>query len=98
MIRQLLLFKFKKKITRDKIKLFFDKWKALESLNCVDSIEFGKNTSTEGFDKGFQFGGIASFKNKESVKEFLKHPDHLKLVDELLNPILDDFVLVEYKK
>lgn len=95
MIKQLIYFKFKEKTPSDLTRLFFSKYKKLESLDCLTSIEYGKNISKEGYDKGFTHGAIAKFKNREMVNIFLKHKRHTNLVDKYLDPILEDFMLIE---
>ena len=97
MVKQLLLFKFKENIKPDEIMQFFTKYKELEALDCLHSVEYGKNSSTEGFDKGFTYGAIASFENKDDVDTFLEHPKHVELADKYLNPLLEDFILVEFE-
>lgn len=97
MIKQLLLFKFKESVQKETIDLFFQKYKELERLDSLENVEYGENISTEGFDKGFKYGAVATFKNKESVNLFLNHPDHIELAEKYLNPFLDDFILVEYE-
>ena len=97
MIKQLLLFKFKNDVKQQKIDLFFEKYRKLENLSCLESVEFGYNVSKEGFDKGFQYGAVTIFKNRKAVAEFLKHPKHVELTEKFLNPLLKDFTLVEYE-
>lgn len=97
MIKQLLLFKFKSDVSKETIDLFFKKYKELEKLEYLENVDFGENTSTEGFDKGFKYGAVASFKDKKNVDLFLNNSEHIELAEKYLNPYLEDFVLVEYE-
>lgn len=97
MIKQLLLFKFKNDVSTETIDLFFKKYKELEKLEYLENVDFGENTSKEGFDKGFKYGAVASFKDKKNVDLFLNNPEHIELAEKYLNPYLDDFILVEYE-
>ena len=95
MVKQLLLFRFKKEVSRGEIEKFVSGYKKLVGVTPLAKVEIGENTSSEGFDQGYSFGAIASFEDKLAVEAFLVHPDHVQLADTLLNPLLDDFILVE---
>ena len=95
MIKQILFFKFKKNIQESDIQILSQEYKSLIGKTPLQSVEFGKNTSTEGFDKGFIYAAIASFPNKESVDTFLQHPDHVSFSNKILDPMIEDFILIE---
>jgi hypothetical protein len=95
MIRQVLLFTFKPDVTESDIEKLFEEYKKLIRLTPLLSIEAGRNISKEGFDQGYTHVAIASFADKESVHQFLEHPDHLAFADGVMNPLLKDFLLIE---
>src|SRR5258708_20923569 len=95
MIKQILLFKFKVHVQDSDIQILSQEYKSLIGKTPLQNVEIGKNTSTEGFDKGFTHAAIASFPNKESVDTFLQHPNHVSFSNKILDPMIEDFILIE---
>ncbi len=61
----------------------------------MDALEWGKNVSPEGLSKGLDYCWIVSFKTARDRDIYLVHPAHKAFV-EILKPILDDVVVVDF--
>jgi hypothetical protein len=95
-IRHVVHFKFKSDATPAQIKHITDEFAALKSkISEVESLEWGKNVSPEGLDKGFAYCWIVSFKNSKDRDAYLVHPAHKAFV-EILKPVLDEALVVDF--
>lgn len=96
MIKQILLFKFKNSANSNQINAFFSAWKAFETSDGIQSIEFGENISTEGDDKGYTHAAIVTFDSVISRDNFLASSEHVELCDAYLYPVLEDIIIVDF--
>ncbi len=95
-IRHVVHFKFKKEATPEQVEKITEEFAALKKkIDVVDSLEWGTNSSPEGFDKGFTHCWIVSFKTAKDRDAYLVHPAHKAFV-ELLLPILDEAIVVDF--
>ena len=94
--RHVVLFKFKDSATKQQIKAAEDAFAALPSkINTIQSLEWGTNVSPEKHDEGFTHCFFVTFKDKAGVEVYLPHPEH-KAFGELLHPILDKVIVIDY--
>jgi hypothetical protein len=95
-LRHVVLFKFKEGISQEKIE---EAEKAFISLpgkiSQIKNIEWGKNNSPEGLNKGFTHCFFLTFDNEKDRAVYLPHPDH-KAFGEMLAPILADVLVLDY--
>lgn len=96
MIKQILLFKFKTSAETNQINAFFSAWKHFEATEGIQSIEFGKNISTEGDDKGYAYGAVVTFQSEISRDAFLVSKEHVELCRTYLYPILEDIIILDF--
>jgi len=83
-------FKYKKAITDTKQKEIADALVALKkSIPQIQSVQWGKNVSKEGFDKGFHQLFIVTFNNEKDRDIYLEHPKHKEFA-KLLDGIIAD--------
>jgi len=95
-LRHVVLFKFKEDASKEVIARAEKVFVALPSkISQINSFEWGINNSTEGIDKGFTHCYFLSFNSEEDRAIYLPHPDH-KAFGEILKPILDDVLVVDY--
>lgn len=98
MVEHIVLLKLKEGITEDKTKAMM---KGLNELKKVISgmveVSGGYNNSPEGKSAGFNFGFIVKFKDNESRDGYVPHPEHIKLAQTLVRPIVDDVIVVDYE-
>ena len=95
-IRHVVHFKFKADTTPAQIQKITEGFAALKTkISEVDSLEWGKNVSTEGLSKGFDYCWIVSFKTAKDRDAYLVHPAHKAFV-EILKPVLDEAIVVDF--
>jgi hypothetical protein len=83
-------FKYKKAVTDAKQKEIADALVALKkSIPQIVSVQWGKNVSKEGFDKGFHQLFIVTFANEKDRDIYLEHPKHKEFA-KLLDGIIAD--------
>jgi hypothetical protein len=95
-IRHVVHFKFKADATAEQIKKITEEFAALKTkISVVDSLEWGKNSSPEGLDKGYNYCWIVSFKTAADRDAYLVDPAHKAFVA-LLKPVLEDALVVDF--
>jgi hypothetical protein len=95
-IRHVVCFKFKEDADPAKIKKVEKEFAALKrKISGIRSLEWGKNNSPEGLNKGFTHCFIVTFENEQSRAQYLPHPDHKAFVS-ILKPILDDVFVIDF--
>jgi hypothetical protein len=86
LIYHIVLMKFKEGADADKIMQEIGNLKNV--IPQIVSFTGGVNFSKEGLSKGFTHGFTAQFQTVADRDVFMKHPDHLKLVNDMLIPNL----------
>ena len=95
-VRHIVCLKFKNKASKDQIFEIEMKFPALQqSIPGIVSIEWGKNNSPEGLNKGFSHCFIVTFENEEARSTYLPHPNHQAFVD-ILKPLIDDVFVIDF--
>lgn len=96
LLRHVVLFKFKKETTPEKIKEIEAAFAGLqEKIPQIHAFEWGLNNSPEGLSKDFTHCFLLSFKSEEDRAVYLPHPDH-KAFGELLGSSLEDVLVIDY--
>ena len=95
-IRHVVCFKFKEDADPGKIRKVEREFAALKGkISGIRSLEWGKNNSPEGLNKGFTHCFIVTFDNEKSRTKYLPHPDHKAFVS-ILKPILKDVFVIDF--
>ncbi len=95
-LRHVVLFKFKAGTPSGEIDKVQEAFVALQSkISEIHSLEWGVNNSPEGLEKGFTHCFFLTFLSERDRDAYLPHPDH-KAFGDLLSPILDDVLVVDY--
>ena len=96
MLRHVVLFKFKDTATPEQIKTVEEAFRALPSkIKEIKDLEWGTNNSPEGLNEGLTHCFFVTFASEKDREIYLPHPDH-KAFGEILKPILDKVVVVDY--
>ena len=61
----------------------------------IMEVAFGKNFSVRS--KGFTHAVNISFQDSAALNIFYKHPDHQKLIQDYIKPIMANMIVVDYK-
>ena len=95
-LRHIVNLKFKEEVTPERIDIAVDDFiKLQELIPEIADLEWGVNNSEEGHSKGFTHTFILTFKTKEALEVYLKHPDHLALVEKS-GPLFADVFVMDY--
>jgi len=94
MIVHIVMFKFKEENKIQNIKAVVEKLNALlEKIDTLLSIEVGVDFN--GSDRAFDVSLYSTFKNKEDLKIYATHPEHLKVVT-LIKEVTTETKVVDY--
>ncbi len=95
-LRHVVLFKFKKEVTKAEIKEVTDAFSALpKKIKQITDFEWGTDVSVENKAAGFTHGFVVSFASTKSRDEYLPHPAHKEFV-KLVGPRLEDVLVFDF--
>ena len=95
-VKHVVLFKLRNEVTESRAAQAFATLRALkEKIPTITSFEGGTNVSEEGLSDGLTHAFVMTMADRQAVREYLDHPEHVKLVDELL-PILEKLVVFDF--
>lgn len=98
MIKHIVLLKIKPGVSKDKIKEMYDNLFRLKDLiSGIATISGGENNSPENKSKECTEGFVLDFENKKIREMYLNHPDHIKVAEQYILPIIDDIVVFDYE-
>jgi hypothetical protein len=73
--------------------------KALKSLSkfipVIRELSCGRNTGDR--NQGFTHGLRVRFESAADLEAYIDHPEHKRVVDECLTPVIDDVIVVDYE-
>ncbi|UZR30387.1 Dabb family protein [Methylococcus mesophilus] len=49
-------------------------------------------------DSSYDVGVVATFENDQALRDYLAHPEHRKVIDESLKPLVDKAVVYDFKE
>ena len=76
-LRHIVLYKFKDKITRTQIQEVIDTFAGLpKKIDGIVAFEHGPNVSPEGKSEGLTYCFVVSFKDEAARDAYLRHPAH----------------------
>lgn len=98
MIEHIVLLKLKEGVGEDKAKALIDGLNELKKVipGMLD-VSGGYNNSPEGKGSGFNYGFIVKFRDSASRDGYVPHPEHIKLAQTLVRPIIDDVTVFDYE-
>ena len=95
-LRHVVLFKFKKEVSKDQIQEVIDAFAALpKKIDQIEDFEWGTDVSVENKSKGFTHGFVVSFKTAKDRDDYLPHPAHQEFV-KLVGPRLEDVLVFDF--
>jgi lysophospholipase L1-like esterase len=96
MLRHVVLFKFKKEATPEKIQEIADAFAQLpKKIDTIESFEWGTDNSPEMLSQGFTHCFLVTFRDEKGRDVYLPHPEHKKFV-ELALPSIEGALVVDY--
>lgn len=96
MIRHILLMKFSKDITNEKLLEIQDGFMHIPILiQGVISVEWGSNNSPEDKNAGYTHCALLTFMDEQTREIYLNHPAHLAL-KKIFRPVLLDIIVFDF--
>ena len=100
MIQHIVLLKLKPGTTTAQKNALLEGLVALQrddKIPGIVSITGGDNISPEGKAHGFDWGFVMTFADADARDAYLPHPEHKALGQNLLRPIVDDVLVLDYE-
>ena len=98
MIQHIVLLKLKPDATAEQKAALLDGLIALkDKISGIESVSGGDDNSPEGKQHGFNWGFVMTFADADARDAYLPHPDHKTLGQQLLRPIVDDVLVLDYE-
>ncbi len=98
-LRHVVAFKFKADATKEQVDALIKDFADLKNkIPEIQSFEWGRNNSPEGFNKGFTHCFILTFANEQDRDIYLLHPAHKAFGNTHGSIIADGFVVDFYAK
>ena len=98
MIQHIVLLKLKPDATTEQKATLLDGLIALEDkIPGIESVSGGDDNSPEGKGHGFDWAFVMTFADAEARDAYLPNPDHQALGQDLLRPIVDDVLVLDYE-
>jgi hypothetical protein len=96
MIEHIVLFKWKLDASAEAVTAVIENLKALKNqIPGIVDLSCGKNFSERG--KGFEHALVVRFEDREALESYGPHPLHQEVVQNLVKPILDDIIAIDYE-
>lgn len=94
-VHHMVFLKFKRGITEDRLADVFAQLANLQEVIAgIEYFQAGPYSSSEGLNKGFDYGFLMTFKSVAARDAYLPHPAHLRVRDLLLT-LIDDVIAVD---
>lgn len=97
MLIHVVLFQLKANATANAVKELIDGLRDMPtSISEIVSLSCGEDIN-KGTRGGYGIGLVVHLKSRDHLKAYLDHATHQSLVKNLLEPILEDLVVVDYE-
>tara|TARA_B100000029_G_scaffold292475_1_gene285977 strand:+ start:586 stop:885 length:300 start_codon:yes stop_codon:yes gene_type:complete len=98
MIQHIVLLRLKPGTTAEQKAALLDGLVALRgTIAGIESVTGGDDNSPEGKQHGFDWGFVMTFADADARDAYLPHPDHQALGAQLVRPIADDVLVLDYE-
>jgi diphthamide synthase (EF-2-diphthine--ammonia ligase) len=96
MIEHLVLFQWQEQASDDEIEAVIEALRGLkERIPGIVELSCGENFSERS--QGFQHGLVVRLKDRAALEAYFPHPEHQKIVQNLIKPILAQIISVDYE-
>lgn len=95
MVEHIVLFKWKDTATPKQIEAVMEGLNGLkDKIPGIVDLSCGKNFTDRG--QGFEYGLVVRFRDRDALEAYQPHPEHQKIVQNLIQPILAGILAVDY--
>lgn len=96
MLEHIVLFRFKPETTAYTKQQIVTELLALKGkVPSIRDISAGPNFSDR--NQGFEYGLVVRFADRQGLDSYQIHPDHQRIVHDLIRPALADILAVDYE-
>lgn len=96
MIRHIILFTFTEESTSEQVQLVAQKFLGMvDTVEGVNNVVWGKNTSTKGKNKGYEYCMQMDLVDDEALDRYNNHDEH-KAVKKLQKSIVEQKLVFDY--
>lgn len=97
-VKHIGLIKFKEGTSEEQINdLFAQLLDLTESVEGIEDYVSGPNTSPEGLNEGFTHAFVMTFTDAAARDAYLPHPDHQRVVNETISPLVEKVVVLDFE-
>ena len=90
MINHIVLFKFKKSLTKKDIFHLFEQIQKLSTFfPGVQNFSWGPNNNQEGLSHGFEYSLFLQFDSEETRSKYQNHPFNKEISEKIVKPSLE---------
>ncbi len=95
MVEHIVLFQWKDTATPKQIEAVMTGLKGLkDKIPGIVDLSCGKNFTDRS--RGFEYGLVVRFRDREALDAYQPHPEHQKVVQNFIQPILAGILAVDY--
>lgn len=95
MVEHIVLFRWAEGASNQAIDHVMAELRALKD-KIVEILDFTCGANFSASSKGYTHGLVARFADRAALQAYLNHPEHQRVVHELINPIRGDLLLLDY--
>ncbi|MEC4806774.1 MAG: Dabb family protein [Jaaginema sp. PMC 1079.18] len=96
MIEHIVLFQWQETATPEQIEAVITGLKGLKNqIPGIIDLSCGKNFCDRA--QGFEYGLVVRFRDRAALEAYQPHPEHQKVVQNLIKPILAGILAVDYE-
>ncbi len=97
MVEHLVIFKFNENASdSNKINMLKSLNNLKNEISEIKDLSCGENFTARS--QGFGFGLRVLFESESELNIYLEHPAHVKVVNEVIKPIISDLLVIDYQK
>jgi len=95
-VEHIVLFRPKPGATREQLTAMRDGLLALrETISGIVAASCGFNFSERA--QGHEVGFVVRFTDRAALEGYLPHPEHRRVVEQLVHPVVDGVIVVDYE-
>jgi hypothetical protein len=97
MINHIVLFKLKSEVKENQLENCLNAIKNLkEKISGIVEVSGGFDNSPEHKNNGYTWGFQVKFVDDKSRDNYVNHPEHKKVIEKYIVPIIDDVLVFDY--
>ena len=94
-LEHVVLFKIKEMTPPEKIEALLQELMALKKkIPTILDLSCGRNFSSRS--KGYHLGLVVRFEDEKALNTYQTDPDHVNVLNNLIKPIAEDIIAVDY--